>query len=61
MDWSIVLKIIMNLEHGLLLFVIGITISVVGMGIAYYIGSKEDKKEEITEVQKFIRTLKKGQ
>ena len=35
----------MNLEHGFLLFVIGITISVVGMGIAYYIGSKKDKKE----------------
>ena len=51
----------MDLTHGLLLFVIGTTISVVGMGIAYYIGSKEDKKEEITEVQKFIRTLKKGQ
>ena len=47
MDWSIVLKIIMNLEHGLLLFVIGITISVIGMGIAYYIGSKSKKKKEL--------------
>tara|TARA_Y100001949_G_C15722552_1_gene215817 strand:- start:164 stop:307 length:144 start_codon:yes stop_codon:yes gene_type:complete len=37
----------MNLEHGLLLFVIGITISVIGMGIAYYIGSKSKKKKEL--------------
>ena len=37
----------MNLQHGFLLFVIGITISVVGMGIAYYIGSKPKKKKEL--------------
>ena len=37
----------MDLEHGLILFVIGITISVVGMGIAYYIGSKPKKKKEL--------------
>ena len=49
MDWSIVLKINykMDLEHGLLLFVIGITISVVGMGIAYYIGSRPKNKKEL--------------
>jgi len=52
MDWSIVLKIIMNLEHGFLLFVIGITISVVGMGIAYYIGSKPKKKKELPNALK---------
>lgn len=37
----------MDLEHGLLLFVIGILISVIGMGIAYYIGSKSKKKKEL--------------
>jgi membrane protein DedA with SNARE-associated domain len=37
----------MDLEHGLLLFIIGITISVVGMGIAYYIGSRPKNKKEI--------------
>ena len=37
----------MDLTHGLLLFVIGITISVVGMFIAYYIGSKPKKKKEL--------------
>ena len=47
MDWSIVLKIIMNLDHGLLLFVIGMTVSIVGMFIAYYIGSKPKKKKEL--------------
>jgi|TARA_B110001454_G_scaffold105227_1_gene99050 preprotein translocase subunit YajC len=51
----------MDLTHGFLLLIIGTTISIVGMGIAYYIGSKEDKKEEKTEVQKFIKALKKGQ
>ena len=47
----------MDLEHGLLLFIIGTTISVVGMVIAYYIGSKDQKKEKFTEVQKSIRDL----
>jgi hypothetical protein len=42
----------MDLEHGLLLFVIGITISVVGMGIAYYIGSKPKKKKELPNALK---------
>ena len=37
----------MDLIHGLLLLAIGMTISVVGMGIAYYIGSKPTKKKEI--------------
>ena len=42
----------MDLKHGLLLFVIGITISVVGMFIAYYIGSKPKKKKEINPALK---------
>ena len=42
----------MDLEHGLLLFVIGILISVIGMGIAYYIGSKPKKKKEINSALK---------
>ena len=48
----------MDLIHGLLLFIIGTTISIVGMVIALYVGSKEDKKEELTEVQKSIKDLK---
>ena len=42
----------MDLEHGLLLFVIGITISVVGMSIAYYVGSKLKKKKELPNALK---------
>ena len=42
----------MTLEHGLLLFIIGITISIVGMGIAYYIGSKPKNKKEINPALK---------
>ena len=42
----------MTLEHGLLLFIIGITISIVGMGIAYYIGSKPKKKKELPNALK---------
>ena len=37
----------MDLTHGLLLFVIGILISVIGMSIAYYVGSKPKKKKEL--------------
>ena len=48
----------MDLEHGLLLFIIGTTISVVGMVIAFYVGSKDQNKEKLTEVQKSIRDLK---
>ena len=44
----------MDLIHGLLLFIIGTTISVVGMGIAYYIGSKPKKKKEINPVLRDI-------
>ena len=40
----------MTLEHGLLLFIIGITISIVGMGIAYYIGSKPKNKNALKEL-----------
>jgi membrane protein DedA with SNARE-associated domain len=42
----------MDLDHGLLLFIIGITISVVGMGIAYYIGSKPKKKKKLSNALK---------
>ena len=37
----------MTIEHGLILFVIGMTVSIVGMFIAYYIGSKPKKKKEL--------------
>ena len=42
----------MTLEHGLLLFIIGTTISVVGMFIAYYIGSGPKKKKELPNALK---------
>ena len=48
----------MTLTHGLLLFIIGTTISVVAMVIAFHVGSKDQKKEKLTEVQKSIRDLK---
>ena len=48
----------MDLEHGLLLFIIGTTISIVAMVIAFHVGSKDQKKEKLTEVQKSIRDLK---
>ena len=48
----------MDLKHGLLLFIIGTTISIVAMVIAFYVGSKDQKKEKLTEVQKSIRDLK---
>ena len=48
----------MDLTHGFLLLIIGTTISVVGMVIAFHVGSKDQKKEKPTEVQKSIRDLK---
>ena len=42
----------MTIEHGLILFVIGMTVSIVGMFIAYYIGSKPKKKKEINSALK---------
>ena len=42
----------MTIEHGLILFVIGMTVSIVGMFIAYYIGSKPKNKKEINPALK---------
>ena len=42
----------MTIEHGLILFVIGMTVSIVGMFIAYYIGSKPKKKKELPNALK---------
>jgi AAA15 family ATPase/GTPase len=48
----------MNLEHGILLMFIGMTLSVVVLFIAYYFGSKEKKKKEkLTSVQQSLRDL----
>jgi|TARA_B110000263_G_C15294846_1_gene505103 hypothetical protein len=49
----------MNLEHGILLMFIGMTLSVVVLFIAYYFGSKDKKKEKLTEVEKSLRDLYK--
>ncbi len=45
----------MNLEHGILLMFIGMALTVVVLFIAYYFGSKDNKKEELTEVEKSLR------
>ena len=42
----------MDLIHGIILFVIGILISVIGMSIAYYVGSKPKKKKELPSALK---------
>ncbi len=47
----------MNLEHGILLMFIGMALTVVVLFIAYYFGSKDNKKEELTEVEKSLRDL----
>ena len=47
-----------DLVHGFLFLLIGITLTVIGMGIAYMVGSKEQpKEEELNEAQKSIQKL----
>ena len=51
-----------DLTHGFIFFLIGCTITVIGFFIAYTVASRTQKKpEELTEVQKSIEELNKGQ
>jgi|TARA_B100001105_G_scaffold220654_1_gene188104 hypothetical protein len=36
----------MTLEHGILLFFIGMTLTIVGLFLAYYYGSKSKERKE---------------
>tara|TARA_B100001113_G_scaffold10698_1_gene8402 strand:- start:396 stop:569 length:174 start_codon:yes stop_codon:yes gene_type:complete len=49
------------MDHTLIfLGIIGMLLTVIGFGIAFYIGSKSNKpKEELTSVQKSLRDLHK--
>jgi hypothetical protein len=48
------------MDHTLIfLGIIGMFLTVIGFGIAYHFGSKEKKKEKLTEVQKSLRDLNK--
>ena len=48
----------MTLTHGLIMFFIGVPLTVIGFFIAYTVASKTQKKpEELTEVQKSIEEL----
>ena len=52
----------MTLTHLLIMFFIGVPLTVIGFFIAYTVASKTQKKpEELTEVQKSIEELNKGQ
>ena len=49
----------MTIGYGILLFIIGITLTIVGLFLAYHYGSKEKKKEKLTTVQQSLRDLNK--
>ncbi len=48
----------MDLAHGFGLFFIGITLTVIGFGIALYLASRQNKpKEKLTSVQQSLKDL----
>ena len=48
----------MDMEHGFGLFALGMILTVLGFGIAFYFGSKQTKPEpELTEVEKSIKDI----
>ena len=48
----------MNLTHGLIMFFIGVPITIIGFYIAYSIASRTVKKKEpLTEVEQSIKDL----
>jgi hypothetical protein len=57
----------MDLEHGFGLFALGMILTVLGFGIAFYFGSKQTKPEpELTEVEKLkiytmLKKIKKSE
>ena len=49
----------MDLEHGFGLFALGMLLTVIGFGIAFYFASRVNKPEpELTEIEKSLRDLK---
>ena len=49
----------MDSTHLIFLGIIGMLLTVIGFGIAFYIGSKSNKVEvELTEVQKSLKRIK---
>ena len=47
-----------DLTHGFLFLLLGMTLTVIGMGIAYMVGSRQQpEKEELNEAQKSIQKL----
>jgi len=47
-----------DLTHGFLFLLLGMTLTVLGFGIAFYFGSKQTKPEpELTEVEKSIKDI----
>ena len=49
----------MSIKYGFLLFFVGCTITIIGLGIAFYLGSiKPIKKEEPNEVEISLQKLK---
>jgi|TARA_B110000285_G_scaffold95962_1_gene109443 hypothetical protein len=47
----------MDLFHGFLLFAIGTTLTVLGMGTILYMTKTKSDKKEITEVEKSLNEL----
>ena len=50
----------MTIQYGFLLFFLGTTITILGMVVALYIGSKKPKEVELNEVEKSINKLKES-
>jgi hypothetical protein len=47
-----------DLTHGFLFLLLGMTLTVLGFGIAFYFGSKQQpEEEELNEAQKSIQKL----
>ena len=50
----------MTIGYAVLLFTIGMTLTIVGFFLAYNYGNKEKKKEKLTTVQQSLRDLNNG-
>ena len=49
----------MDLTHGFLFLLIGMTLTVLGFGIAFYFGSKQQpEEEELSEAEISIKKMK---
>ena len=51
-----------DLTHGFLFFLIGFTVTIVGFFLAYLVATKSQKKpKELTDIEKQLKELNKGQ